>query len=171
MALRPVTNTVTFRESVDVRKVAGLRAFSRLDGVGVKAGIIEGESEDYPDGTSVVMVATVQHDGSGNIPSRPWLATAFDQNERMMKEQMEAAAEAILLGRSTTGVQMALVGQQLLAVQRQQLVNMRPPLKESTIARKRANPPPGGRKFPADTTLYDTGHLMKEHVVVIEGKF
>ena len=173
MALKTVIVTETFIEQEDVNLRRGLERFKRLNDVGVRAGIIEGLSEDYPDGMSVVEVATYNHEGTEHIPSRPWLTLAFDRNLPFMQAQMEAAANNILLGRTTIGRAMAQVGQQLSGMQRQSLQQLdTPPLSPRTIEAKRAARKAGRKKssgFPADNPLIETGHLLEQHVFVVEG--
>lgn len=177
MRLDTITDTETFTERVDLNGLRGLERFERLNNVGVRAGIIEGQSQDYPDGTSIVMVALANHDGTETIPSRPWLRLAFERNSDTMQAQMRLAAEHILTGRQGIGRAMALVGQQLLATQRQSLAQLTTPaLAVSTIERKaynRANgikaKPPSQYHHPVDKPLIETGHLIQQHVVVVEG--
>lgn len=175
MTLQTTRVTEVFIEQEDITLREGLRRFQRLDNVAVRAGIIEGHTPDYPDGTDVVMVANANHEGTKNIPSRPWLSLGFDRNLPFMAAQMEDAAENILRGRTTTGVAMALVGQQLVSMQRQSMQQLdTPPLSPRTIEAKKRNRatgrkprPPGG--YPADTVLIETQHLLDHHVFLVEG--
>lgn len=173
MTLKKVIVTETFIEEENVNLRRGLERFKRLDNVGVRAGIIDGISKDYPDGMSVVEVATYNHEGTKDIPSRPWLTLAFDRNLPFMEAQMEEAANNVLLGRTSIGRAMALVGQQLSGMQRQSLQQLdTPPLSPRTVAAKRAarksgRKPSGGH--PAESPLIETGHLLKQHVFVVEG--
>lgn len=173
MALKKVLVTEVFIEEEDVQLRRGLERMERLNEVGVRAGIIEGISEDYSDGTSIVDVATYQHEGTEHIPSRPWLSLAFDRNIPFMSAQMKDAAENVLLGRTSTGRAMALVGQQLKGMQKASLSQLdTPSLKDSTIAaklaaRKSGRKPSSG--FPVETVLVETGHLLNNHAFVVEG--
>ena len=173
MALRVVKTTETFILEEDVRLRKGLEQFMRLDGVGVRAGIIEGVSKDYVDGTSVVDVARWNHDGTKDIPSRPWLRLGFERNLKFHKSQMRNLANNVLLGKTTPGIGMALVGQQMVSMQRTSLIGLdTPPLSPRTIEAKRRNRASGRKAksgHPADSVLIETGHLLSQHVFIVEG--
>ena len=177
MALRVVRKRggVTVKEDDDLLR--GMGEYVRLGNLSVRAGIIEGESPDYDDGTSVVEVATKQHDGEGNIPSRPWLEIAMDRNERYLVAQMEDMAEAVLTGRTTAFKQVDLIGQQAVNMQKQTLQQLRSmgvqPLADKTIeakAERRASGQKPSSGYPVEFPLIETGHLMNAHVWVVEGE-
>lgn len=177
MRLKKVKETATFRESENVLLAKSLRKFERLNNVSARAGIIEGHSKNYPDGTDIVMVATANEKGTSKIPSRPWLRIGFDRNRKYLEAQMRALADNVLLGKTDVGTGMALVGQQLLATQRQSLQQLQAPaLSPRTVQKKLADRASGRKPKPpsqyfsaADKPLIETSHLIQNHVFLVEG--
>ena len=148
--LRTVIETETFREGVNLNLVKALVGFTQLDDFEVVAGIVDGKSADYPDGTSVATVASAQHEGTDTIPARPWLAIAFDQNLPTMQKQMDNAIDNVLFGRTTIDQALARVGQQVVAVQRKSLADLStPPLSPRTIRKKAADRASGRKPKPS----------------------
>ena len=63
-----------------------------LDRLAGTAGVHD-DADDYPDGTSVLVVAATQEFGGGEVPPRPSQRPYFDS--RGAKEMGDAAAEAV----------------------------------------------------------------------------
>ena len=91
----------TIRDTGRGNAITLSEGFSALDGAEVKYGWLE-SSADYPDGTSVVMVACTHHFGKDipnafgrgetiSIPSRPILTESFERNA----EQLVVLSEVI----------------------------------------------------------------------------
>ena len=167
--------TETFREGVNLNLVKAIEGFNRIDDVEVVSGIVEGRSADYPDGTSVATVALAQHEGTENIPSRPWVAIAFDNNLDVMRKQMDNAIDNVLFRRTKIDQALSRVGQRVLVSQRKALADLdTPPLSPRTV-RKKAADRASGRKpksslgYPVDKPLVETQHLFDQHVFLVRG--
>lgn len=77
----------------------------------VKVGLPEG-SNDYPDGTSVIMVGTVHEFGSEvrNIPQRSYLRSTVTENKREYKSLHRKLALKVLRGEMTTEQALQQIG-------------------------------------------------------------
>lgn len=112
----------------------------------VKVGLPKG-SNDYPDGTSVIMVGAVHEFGSHarNIPQRSFLRSTVQEKRRPYKKLFAKLGGAILLGKMTPEKALNLLGLQAQSDVRQKITDIQdPPLKH-----RDGNP------------LIDTGHLRQ----------
>jgi len=110
---------------------------------GVKVGLPQG-SNDYPDGTSVIMVGAVHEFGSSRVPERSFLRSTVIEKKRDYKTLFRKLTYKIVTGGMDTKQVLGLIG---LAVQtdvQDKIVDIdSPPLKY-----REGNP------------LFDTGHLI-----------
>lgn len=118
----------------------------------VKVGLPKG-SNDYPDGTSVIMVGAVHEFGSAirNIPQRSYLRTAINENRKKYKKLMKQLALQILSGKITTRKALSIIGLEA----QNDVVNKITDIKEPPLKYRDGNP------------LVDTSHLRQTitHVV------
>jgi len=79
-----------------------LEQIKQIEGAGVAIGI-HANSRDYEDGTSILMVATVNEFGSvkAKIPERSYLRSAFDENIQQGHEMMRKGIDDIVQGKTT----------------------------------------------------------------------
>lgn len=119
----------------------------------VKVGLPKG-SNDYPDGTSVIMVGTVHEFGSParNIPQRSYLRSTVESNKRSYKDMFKKLSIRIIKGQITKKEALGLVGLQVQTDVRQKITDIKePPLKS-----REGNP------------LVDTGHLRQSITYEVE---
>lgn len=140
-----------------IRHVDLLERFKGLEKT-VKAGVFDNKT--YPDGTSVALVATVQEYGSvvNNIPPRPFMRPAVEDNQARIKALAKSETLKILNGKSTPynlyqSMGMLLVG----AIQEKITTVTTPKLDQSTINAR-------NRRFhngkDSQKPLIDTGHML-----------
>lgn len=113
---------------------------------GVKVGLPKG-SNDYPDGTSVIMVGTVHEFGSDkmNIPQRSYLRTTVVEKKRDYKAMFRKLSFKIVNGQTTVKKALGIIGLQVATDVRDKIENIdSPPLQY-----REGNP------------LVDTGHLRQ----------
>lgn len=119
----------------------------------VKVGLPK-NANDYPDGTSVIMVGATHEFGSPsrNIPQRSFLRSTIQEKRRSYKRMFRRLAIRIIKGRITKKEALSLIG---LQVQGDVVSNISdgisPPLKSRT-----GNP------------LNDTGHLKQSITFQVE---
>ncbi len=108
----------------------------------------------YPDGTSVIMVGTVNEFGSadGRIPERSFLRSGLERNQQMFLNFWKRKfAKAILTGEIKPAKALALLGQLAQDAIQQQIVAIKTPAnKQATISEKGSSNP-----------LIDTGHMRQ----------
>lgn len=113
-------------------------------------------SNDYPDGTSVIMVGTVHEFGSPsrNIPQRSFLRSTMIENSREYKELIAKLAKRISKGELTMDRALNLLGIKVQGDVQQKIHDIKtPPLKY-----REGNP------------LIDTGHLRQSITYVVRKK-
>jgi len=112
----------------------------------VKVGLPKG-SNDYPDGTSVIMVGAVHEFGSParNIPQRSFLRSTVQEKRKPYKKLFAKLGGAILLGKMTAEKALNLLGLQVQSDVRQKITDIQDPL----LKHREGNP------------LVDTGHLRQ----------
>lgn len=104
-------------------------------------------SNDYPDGTSVILVGLVHEFGSParGIPERSYLRYTLNQNAREYAETLKKLAKQITNGKRSQQEALGLLGLKLQSDVRQRITDIKdPPLKY-----REGNP------------LVDTGHLRQ----------
>ena len=119
----------------------------------VKVGLPKG-SNDYPDGTSVIMVGTVHEFGSParNIPQRSYLRSTVESNKRSYKDMFKKLSIRIIKGQITKKEALGLVGLQVQTDVRQKITD----IKEPDLKSREGNP------------LVDTGHLRQSITFEVE---
>lgn len=119
----------------------------------VKVGLPKG-SNDYPDGTSVIMVGTVHEFGSParNIPQRSYLRSTVESNKRSYKDMFKKLSIRIIKGQITKKEALGLVGLQVQTDVRQKITD----IKEPALKSREGNP------------LVDTGHLRQSITYEVE---
>lgn len=112
----------------------------------VKVGLPKG-SNDYPDGTSVIMVGTVHEFGSPsrNIPQRSFLRSTVQEGRRKYKRMFKKLGKQIIEGKIDTKKALSLIGLQVQTDVRQKITDIKSPELKS----REGNP------------LIDTGHLRQ----------
>jgi phage gpG-like protein len=119
----------------------------------VKVGLPKG-SNDYPDGTSVIMVGTVQEFGSpsSNIPQRSFLRSTLNSNRHKYLDLFKKLSKRIVDEKMTVSKALGTVGLQVQTDVRQRITDIKePPLKS-----RDGNP------------LVDTGHLRQSITYEVE---
>lgn len=112
----------------------------------VRVGLPKG-SNNYPDGTSVIMVGAVHEFGSPkrNIPQRSFLRTTLVENRRKYKRIFRKAALGLISGNFSREQALGLIGTQVVSdVQNTIRLGISPSLKSRE-----------------GTALWDTGHLIE----------
>jgi len=112
----------------------------------VKVGFPKG-SNDYPDGTSVIMVGAVNEFGSPsrNVPERSFLRSTMKSKRRAYKSLFKKLAQAIVNGKLTTKQAIGKLGLQVQADVVAKITDINTP----TLKHREGNP------------LVDTGHLRQ----------
>lgn len=165
---------------VDVAALMG-----ELAGLQTRVGWFDGAQ--YPDGTSVALIATVQEYGSpaNNIPPRPFFRPTMEAERAAWRKIIEDGTRAMLRGSVTPVQVMEGVGLQAQGDFKKAIAKtVTPALSESTIrARKRkvVGPKPEGQKRSeysakvdaasvSEKPLNDTGHMLATLITQTEKK-
>lgn len=139
---RPIVKSSPKKAIEKLAKIA-----KEMSGPGtVKVGLPEG-SNNYPDGTSVIMVGAVHEFGSPSrgVPERSFLRSTLVGNKRKYKSFLGKLAKGIISGKITSDKAMNLLGLTLSTDVKAKLTEIKdPPLKS-----REGNP------------LIDTGHLRQ----------
>lgn len=110
-------------------------------------------SNDYPDGTSVIMVGAVHEFGSAlrNIPERSYLRSTMQNNKRAYKSVLSKLGKKIATGAMNSLEGLKLLGLKVEADVKDTLTDLKSP----SLKTREGNP------------LIDTGHLRQSitHVV------
>lgn len=112
----------------------------------VKVGLPKG-SNDYPDGTSVIMVGAVHEFGSTSrgVPQRSFLRSTVQEKRRQYKLMFSKLADKIISGKLNIRQALQLIGLQVQSDVREKITEgIDPPL-----------------KYREGTALIDTGHLRQ----------
>ena len=119
----------------------------------VKVGLPKG-SNDYPDGTSVIMVGTVHEFGSPskNIPQRSFLRSTVESNKRPYKDMFKKLSIRIIKDQITKKEALGLIGLQVQTDVREKITD----IKEPELKHREGNP------------LVDTGHLRQSIIFEVE---
>ena len=127
------------------------REMARATQLEVAVGILEGSGSNE-DGTSIAEYATYNEYGADNIPSRPFMRTAFDENVGDIALDMETQSNALVTGTRTARQALTIIGQKQADRIKNTITgrDFLPKLADSTIRAKR-----GSTK-----TLVDTGAMV-----------
>jgi len=107
-------------------------------------------SNDYPDGTSVIMVGVVHEFGSPSrgIPQRSFLRSTIVEQRSKYKSLMKKLTRQFVSGKITSEKMMGLLGLKLQTDVREKITD----IKEPALKSREGNP------------LIDTGHLRQSIV-------
>ena len=124
-------------------------AFKELDkrGLGLKIGV-QSDEESYPNGETVAKIAAWNHFGTEDIPARPYLTKAMDENTRRLESFSAKIFKRIMDGENIEK-SLGLLGEEVVSVIRRMITTLnQPPNAPSTIKKKGSSNP-----------LIDTGRL------------
>lgn len=124
-----------------------LRAGRREVAVGILTGATNNE------GASIAEYAAYNEYGTESIPSRPFMATTFDESKAAIDADFLAQTRAVATGKRTADQALTVIGQKH-ADRTKNTISGRdflPKLAESTVARKKNN---------STKTLVDTGAML-----------
>jgi len=113
------------------------------------------DATPYPDGTSTVMVGTVNEFGSvdGTIPERSYLRTGTRKaQKKITKTNRFALAKRVLDGSLKSVKALEIIGQIAEAEVKQQIVNISQPANAPSTLKAKA---------PKSSPLIETGHLRQ----------
>jgi len=112
----------------------------------VKVGLPKG-SNDYPDGTSVIMVGTVHEFGSParGVPQRSYLRSTVQEQRRAYKKLFAKLSKKIVSGDMDKEQALNIIGLQVQTDVREKITDISSP----TLKHRKGNP------------LVDTGHLRQ----------
>ena len=104
-------------------------------------------ANDYPDGTSVIMVGTIHEFGSDvrNIPQRSFLRSTVQEKRRKYKVMFKKLAKKIIDGTITSKQALQMIGLQVESDVKDKITD----IKEPELKSRDGNP------------LIDTGHLRQ----------
>lgn len=153
-----------------IKTIGGERLASLLQGIKNKKGheiaveIGFFESAKYPDGTSVPYVASIHEFGAPNrnIPPRPFFRNCLDKIEASTMAIVRAEIDPMTMTVENDTIRR--VGIAAAGILRQSIVDLdKPPLAESTIARRKAagKGKRRNKKFAMFNPLIDTGTLRR----------
>lgn len=119
----------------------------------VKVGLPKG-ANDYPDGTSVIMVGTVHEFGSPSkgIPQRSYLRSTMRENRKKYLKLFFSLSKKIILGKLSKKKALNLIGAKVQSDVVQKITD----LKEPALVSREGNP------------LIDTGHLRQSIIYKVE---
>lgn len=136
------------------------RELERAKRLEVAVGILEGSKD--AEGTSIAEYATYNEFGTEDVPSRPFMAMAFDENKGAIDKDFKQQGDAMLRGKATVSVALTTIGQKH-AGRIQNVItgrNILPRLADSTVKAKK-----GSTK-----TLVDTGAMTNAVQISIRGQ-
>lgn len=147
------SKTKIIKKPIDAIKELERISTSMKGADSVKVGLPKG-SNDYPDGTSVIMVGTVHEFGSPsrNIPQRSFLRATVQEKRRKYKKMFSKLAKKIIDGKLTLKQALNLVGLQVQTDVKEKITN----IKEPELKQREGNP------------LIDTGHLRQSITFEVE---
>lgn len=121
------------------------------NGPHVKVGVLGSDNQREGSKLNLAQIATINEFGSADqsIPSRPFLRTTMDQQNRKFQHVTKSLLFMVLLGKKTSKNALKTIGQVIEAAVKKTMTDLRTPANApSTIARKRSSNP-----------LIDTGRL------------
>lgn len=136
-----------------------VRELEKAKGMEVAVGILEGSQNE---GESIAEYATYNEFGTDNVPSRPFMATSFDENVAEIDADFKRQADAMVQGKRTANQALTVIGQKHAGRIQNTITgrNFLPRLAPSTIAAKK-----GSTK-----TLVDTGAMANAVHISIRGR-
>lgn len=136
-----------------------VRELEKAKGMEVAVGILEGSQNE---GESIAEYATYNEFGTDDVPSRPFMATSFDENVAEIDSDFERQGSAMLKGQQTARVALTIIGQKHADRTKNTIANrdILPRLKPSTVKAKK-----GSTK-----TLVDTGAMVNAVHISVRGR-
>ena len=136
-----------------------VRELEKAKGMEVAVGILEGSQNE---GESIAEYATYNEFGTDDIPSRPFMATSFDENVAEINSDFKRQADAMVQGKRTANEALTVIGQKHAGRIQTTITgrNFLPRLAPSTVAAKK-----GSTK-----TLVDTGAMANAVHISIRGR-
>lgn len=136
-----------------------VRELEKAKGMEVAVGILEGSQNE---GTSIAEYASYNEFGTDDVPSRPFMATSFDENVAEINSDFKRQADAMVQGKRTANEALTVIGQKHAGRIQTTITgrNFLPRLAPSTIAAKK-----GSTK-----TLVDTGAMANAVHISIRGR-
>ena len=136
-----------------------VRELEKAKGMEVAVGILEGSQNE---GQSIAEYATYNEFGTDDVPSRPFMATSFDENVAEINSDFKRQADAMVQGKRTANEALTVIGQKHAGRIQTTITgrNFPPRLAPSTIAAKK-----GSTK-----TLVDTGAMANAVHISIRGR-
>jgi hypothetical protein len=129
----------------------------------VAVGILQGSGHGYGEGgVPIAEYATYNEFGTGNIPSRPFMATSFDENLSEINDDFKRQSDAIVKGERTTRQALTIIGQKHASRVQNTIANrdFLPKLAPSTIAAKKGS----------SKTLVDTGAMLNSVQISVRNR-
>lgn len=126
----------------------------------VAVGILEGVTDS--EGVSIAEYATHNEFGTDTVPSRPFMATSFDENKAAIDADFLKQGDAMLTGKRTADAALTVIGQKHADRIKATITNRNflPKLSPTTIKAKK-----GSTK-----TLVDTGAMVNSVQISIRGR-
>lgn len=126
----------------------------------VAVGILQGSTDS--EGTSIAEYATYNEFGTGDVPSRPFMAMSFDENVAAINSDFNRQSKRLVAGEVTAEQALTIIGQKHAGRVQNTITgrNILPALAPSTIAAKK-----GSTK-----TLVDTGAMVDAVQIEIRGR-
>ena len=136
-----------------------VRELEKAKGMEVAVGILECSQNE---GQSIAEYATYNEFGTDDVPSRPFMATSFDENVAEINSDFKRQADAMVQGKRTANEALTVIGQKHAGRIQTTITgrNFLPRLAPSTIAAKK-----GSTK-----TLVDTGAMANAVHISIRGR-
>lgn len=118
------------------------------------------DTAKYPDGTPIAYVAAIQEFGHGEIPPRPFMRPAEEQNKEKWLRGIAQGVRQAMDGKVTIEYALEQVGMVAAGDVRKAIRAVTaPPLKESTIAARQRRK--RGKKAVSAKPLVDTGQMLQ----------
>lgn len=140
-----------------------LRELEKAKRMEVAVGILEGSQNEgsQNEGTSIAEYAAYNEFGTGDIPSRPFMAMSFDENLAEINADFKRQGNRMVQGKATANVALTVIGQKHAARVQNTITgrDILPALAPSTVAAKK-----GSTK-----TLVDTGAMANAVQISIRG--
>lgn len=126
----------------------------------VAVGILQGSTDS--EGTSIAEYATYNEFGTGDVPSRPFMAMSFDENVAAINSDFQRQSKRLVAGEVTADQALTIIGQKHAGRVQNTITgrNILPALAPSTVAAKK-----GSTK-----TLVDTGAMANAVQIEIRGR-
>ena len=126
----------------------------------VAVGILQGSTDS--EGTSIAEYATYNEFGTGDVPSRPFMAMSFDENVAAINSDFNRQSKRLVAGEVTAEQALTIIGQKHAGRVQNTITgrNILPALAPSTVAAKK-----GSTK-----TLVDTGAMANAVQIEVRGR-